>query len=128
MQPFADAIFIYRACVLNTGPGSYTLIRNHHKEGIPIEFLLHKVLALAVLSEIITNFIKTLAPSLDKSYIPPIAGIVGIILSWLTCVGIFSTLDVPVKYAVVDYILTGVIVSRGANIVHDLADKLSQTA
>jgi len=88
--------------------------------------LLHKVLALAVLSEIITNLIKTLAPNLDKAYIPPIAGIVGIILSWLTSVGLFSTLGIPVKYALVDYLLTGVIVSRGANIVHDLADRLNQ--
>jgi len=81
---------------------------------------------LALLSEIITNFIKTLVPNLDKAYIPTIAGVVGIILSWLTCVGIFNTLDVPVKYVAVDYILTGIIVSRGANLVHDLADRLSQ--
>ena len=92
MQPSSVAVFIQTACVLNTRPGSYTLIRNHHKEGIPIEFLLQKVLALSMLSEIITNFIKTLVPNLEKAYIPTIAGVVGIILSWLTCVGIFNTL------------------------------------
>ncbi|HHT36463.1 MAG: hypothetical protein ACE3NC_09000 [Candidatus Wallacebacter cryptica] len=80
-----------------------------------------------MLSEVITNFVKTLVPNLDKSYITTIAGLIGIILAWLTGVGLFSTLDIPVKYVAVDHILTGVIVSRGANIVHDLASKLNES-
>jgi hypothetical protein len=64
---------------------------------------------------------------LDKAYVTTIAGLVGIILATLTGVGIFATLDIPVKYAIIDYLLTGVIISRGANIVHDLASRLNES-
>ncbi len=90
-----------------------------------MDFILHKVFALAVLSEIITNMVKTIVPNLDKVFITTVAGLIGIILAWLTNVGIFNTLDIPVKYILVDYILTGIIISRGANFVHDIADKLN---
>lgn len=90
-----------------------------------MDFILHKVFALAVLSEIITNMVKTIVPNLDKVFITTVAGLIGIILAWLTNVGIFNTLDIPVKYILVDYVLTGIIISRGANFVHDIADKLN---
>jgi len=83
------------------------------------------VLILAVLAEVITNLVKTLIPNLDKNYITTAAGLIGIMLSWLTCVGIFSALGIPLKFMTVDYILTGIIISRGANIVHDIAKKLN---
>ncbi|NLY10583.1 MAG: hypothetical protein GX020_02675 [Firmicutes bacterium] len=87
--------------------------------------LLETVLTIAILVEIITNFVKKLIPSLDKQYITVIAGAIGIFLSWVTQTGIFSSLQIHVALHEIDYILTGIIVSRGANIVHDLAKRLN---
>ncbi len=96
------------------------------KGGIKIDtFILHKALLLAVLTEIITNMIKTIVPKIDKTHIPTIAGAIGIMLAWLTGVGLFNTLGIPLKIPTIDYLLTGIIVSRGANVVHDLAKKLN---
>lgn len=117
--------FIPKA-VLNPSKSSYTLISKPVKEVIVIDtFLLQKVFTLALLTEIITNFVKTLVPDLDKNYITTIAGLFGIVLTWLADVGIFMTLGIPLKFVLIDYILTGIIVSRGANLVHDLAKRLN---
>lgn len=88
-------------------------------------YILHKVLAIALLVEIITNFIKQLVPNLNKNYITTVAGVIGITLSFLSCVGIFETLGIPLKFDAIDYFLTGIIVSRGANFVHDFSNKLN---
>ncbi|NMB00186.1 MAG: hypothetical protein GX971_01495 [Firmicutes bacterium] len=87
--------------------------------------LLGKVLAIAFIIEVLTNTIKTTLPDLDSRYIPLISGILGVTLAWATGVGILSTLDIPVRYVVLDHLVTGIITSRGANIVHDLAKTLS---
>ena len=84
--------------------------------------LLGKVLAIAFLTEVLTNTLKTAAPKLDKRYIPLMAGVVGVALAWSTGIGVLST---PVRFLSLDYLVTGVIISRGANIVHDLAKALS---
>ncbi|HHY15370.1 MAG TPA: hypothetical protein GX521_04775 [Firmicutes bacterium] len=87
--------------------------------------LLGKVLAIAFLTEVLTNTLKTAAPKLDKRYIPLMAGVVGVALAWSTGIGVLSTLRIPVRFLSLDYLVTGVIISRGANIVHDLAKALS---
>ncbi len=53
------------------------------------------------------------------------AGVVGVALAWSTGIGVLSTLRIPVRFLSLDYLVTGVIISRGANIVHDLAKALS---
>lgn len=87
--------------------------------------LFGKVIAIAFLVEVLTNFIKTLVPNINRIYIPVIAGIFGIVLAWTGDIGIFSTLDIPIKWMVLDYMVTGILVSRGANLVHDLAKTLN---
>src|SRR5690554_6499733 len=87
--------------------------------------LVHKVLVIAVLVEITTNIIKTFAPTLESRYFTIVAATIGIIIALMTDIGILSSLNLPVRYATFDYILTGVIVSRGGNLVHDLATKLN---
>lgn len=84
-----------------------------------------KVFAIALMVEILTNFIKTVLPRLEKEYIPIIAGAVGIIVAVTTQTGMLATLDIPVSFDIIDFVITGVIVSRGANIVHDIAKKLN---
>lgn len=87
--------------------------------------LFGKVLAIAFLVEVLTNAVKTAAPNLNSRYVPLLAGVLGVALAWSTGVGILCILRIPVRYLVLDYLVTGIIVSRGANIVHDLAKTLS---
>lgn len=87
--------------------------------------ILHQIIIIAFLVEIVTNFIKNLMPDLEPSYIMITAGVIGILISMLTGIGILDTLDISVKLPIFDFIITGIIVSRGANLVHDLADKLN---
>lgn len=87
--------------------------------------ILGKVIAIAFLVEVLTNSIKNALPKLQSRYLPLIAGILGVILSWSTGIGILSSLQIPIRNTILDYLVTGVIISRGANIVHDLAKTLS---
>lgn len=90
-----------------------------------MDLLLGKVLAIAFLVEVLTNTIKAALPNLNRTYIPFVAGILGVCLAWMTNIGILSSLDIPVRYIVLDHLITGIVISRGANIVHDLAKTLS---
>lgn len=90
-----------------------------------MDMLLGKVLAIALVTEVLTNTIKTILPDLNTRYLPLISGILGVALAWATGVGVLSSLEMPVRHAVLDYLVTGVVTSRGANIVHDLAKALS---
>ncbi len=93
--------------------------------GVLDPLILHKVIIIAILVEITTNFIKTIIPDLEKRYITIVAGGIGILVASLTGISILSTLDIPIAFQPLDYVLTGIIVSRGANIVHDLSKKLN---
>lgn len=48
----------------------------------------------------------------------------GILICILTDANIFPIVDISIKIPVIGEILTGIIVSRGANFVHDLFTKL----
>lgn len=87
--------------------------------------ILHKIIVIAFLVEIITNFIKNIVPDLNKTFIMISAGVIGILISMLTGIGILDTLEIPTRYPMADSIITGIIVSRGANLVHDLSKKLN---
>ncbi len=90
-----------------------------------MEQLLGKVTAIAFLVEVLTNTIKASLPGLNRQYIPFVAGSLGVALAWGTGVGVLSTLQIPVRHILLDYLVTGVVISRGANMVHDLAKTLS---
>ncbi|NLJ80300.1 MAG: hypothetical protein GX335_04680 [Firmicutes bacterium] len=87
--------------------------------------LLGKVAAIAFLVEVLTNTIKTIVPNLNRKHIPFVAGLLGVVLAWSTGIGLLAALQIPIKHALLDYLVTGVVISRGANIVHDLAKTLS---
>ncbi len=87
--------------------------------------VIHKVIIIAMLVEVTTNFIKIIIPNLEKRYITIVAGLIGVLVSTVTGVGILGTLDIPVNFVPLDYILTGIIVSRGANLVHDFSKRLN---
>ncbi len=90
--------------------------------------LFGKVLAIAFVVEVITNTIKGAVPNLDTRYLPFVSAVLGVALAWATGIGVLSTLEIPVRHIVLDYLVTGVVISRGANIVHDLAKTLSASS
>ncbi|NLM41484.1 MAG: hypothetical protein GX199_04155 [Firmicutes bacterium] len=90
--------------------------------------LLGKVLAIAFVIEVLTNTIKTLLPDLNRRHLPFISGVLGVCLAWMSGVGLLNTLDMPVRHVILDYLVTGIVTSRGANIVHDLAKTLSSSS
>jgi len=90
-----------------------------------MDMILAKVTAIAFLVEVLTNLVKALVPDLEKRYITIVAGVLGILIATITGTGILATLEIPVQFVYVDYFITGILVSRGANIVHDLAKALN---
>ena len=66
-----------------------------------------------------------LVPSLDKRHITIVAGVLGVLVAFITRTGVLHALEIPVQFDYVDYLITGVLISRGANIVHDLAKTLN---
>ena len=91
-----------------------------------MEQLLGKVLAIAfVVSD--HNVIKNALPTWTPATCPFYQG--SRRLSRLgQCIGVLSTLEIPVRYLLLDYLVTGVVISRGSNIVHDLAKTLSSAS
>ena len=67
----------------------------------------------------------TFVPSLDKRHITIVAGVLGVLVAFITRTGVLHALEIPVQFDYVDYLITGVLISRGANIVHDLAKTLN---
>lgn len=84
------------------------------------------ILALAV--EIATNAIKNyLKPVQSKGYTTLAAAILGVALCWAGNVGVFAAngVEFASTYPIIDYIATGLIVSRAAGILNGLSKKLS---
>ncbi|MGI6574578.1 MAG: hypothetical protein ACOX3A_01680 [bacterium] len=81
------------------------------------------IIVLSVLNEIITEIIKTAFP-IVKNFALAIAMLCGIILCIQTQVGILEVLELEIRTPLIDYILTGIIISRGSNVIHDLISQL----
>lgn len=82
------------------------------------------VIFLAVIVEVVTNAIKATLPFVkggqEKNGSRITATVVGITLCITTNVGILNKVNIEISYDILDYIITGIIISRGANTVHDL--------
>ena len=78
------------------------------------------VILLAIVVEQITNIIKGAVPGIRDEWSKVAAIVVGIILCFATGMGILAELNVPVAYPAVDYIVTGLLISRGSNFIHDM--------
>ncbi len=81
------------------------------------------VILLAVIVEVVTNWIKAAFPVLkgengNGSRI--MAAIVGVLICTSTNIGILTKLNIQVHFLIIDYIITGIIISRGSNAVHDI--------
>ena len=89
-------------------------------------YRLGKVLAIALLSRSDQHH-QTVAPDLTAAPAIYIRS-VGVSLAWISGEGLLSTLELLVCHVVLDYLVTGIVTSRGANIVHDLAKTLSSSS
>lgn len=81
------------------------------------------LIIIAILVEAIVENIKTIYENgINGTRI--IALILAIVICILTQTGIFLLLGIDFTLPIVDYILTGIVVSRGANFVNDIISKI----
>ena len=78
------------------------------------------ILVLAVIVEVVTNGVKAAFPILKGNHSRLVAAVIGALLCVTTKIGILSNLEIQVKYQLIDYIITGIVISRGSNAVHDI--------
>ncbi|NLM51371.1 MAG: hypothetical protein GX197_00885 [Firmicutes bacterium] len=82
------------------------------------------IVVLAVIVEFTTEIVKSIFPSVRSRYSRVIAVLLGMILCVSTKNGLMEIFGITSPLPVLDYLLTGVIISRGSNILHDLVSKL----
>ncbi|NLN06453.1 MAG: hypothetical protein GX167_02405 [Firmicutes bacterium] len=82
------------------------------------------IIVLAIVVEFATEIIKSLFPPVRGHYSKLIAILLGMILCVTTTSGLLSLFDIVPFYPLLDYLLTGLIISRGSNIIHDLVSRL----
>ncbi len=83
---------------------------------------------LTLLTEEITNIFKSSFPKIvTRSRKSLVAILVGILLAISTKAGLLSTLGFNITYPLIDFIATGVIISRGSNFLHDLIEQANIT-
>ncbi|HBI55291.1 MAG TPA: hypothetical protein DG577_08055 [Firmicutes bacterium] len=80
---------------------------------------------LAMLVEVCVDIIKVAIPVIRdwKSQLTSV--VVGVLLATATATGLLSALQVNLAVRWIDYFLTGLIISRGSNFIHDLLSKLN---
>lgn len=82
-------------------------------------------MALAIIVEFSTEIFKSLLPSVRGQLSRLAAILIGMILCLSTRSGILASFNIHPLYPQIDYLLTGLIISRGSNIIHDLVSKLN---
>jgi len=81
------------------------------------------LLALSIFVEAVTEAFKSLSPRINGPSSRLLAFVVSLVVCLAARVGIMGLIGVSIKYPVVDHVLTGIIVSRGSNVAHDLISK-----
>ncbi|QLY78366.1 hypothetical protein [Clostridium intestinale] len=81
---------------------------------------LAKILILSIIGEAIWETLKMFwqEGKISKDRIGAL--VVCIIIVWSTDLDIMTTLGIPVKVKIIGIVLTGILISRGSNFVHDL--------
>ena len=82
-----------------------------------------KVFVLAILCEAIWENVKMIWENGKFSINRLGALILGVIISFATQINLFAVLDIEI-IPVVGSIFTGILISRGANFIHDLLNKI----
>ncbi|HAA38335.1 MAG TPA: hypothetical protein DCE00_05630 [Firmicutes bacterium] len=87
---------------------------------------LSTIVVLAIIVEFTTEIVKTIFPVIRGQYSRLVAILLGITLCLITRSGLLAIFQLqPVVFPQIDYFITGLIISRGSNILHDLVSKLN---
>src|SRR5690554_3992672 len=81
------------------------------------------VALLALIVEVATNGLKAAFPFIkgkNKTGSRITSAAVGTALCLTTRMGILQNMNITVSHPILDYIITGIIISRGSNAVHDI--------
>lgn len=79
---------------------------------------------LAVMTEFLTEMIKENIPFAQKIPGKWIAAALGIIICFLTDNGLLAIVGGYSRFPYLDYFITGLIISRGSGVIHELIDSL----
>lgn len=86
------------------------------------------VVVAAVLAEAIWESLKMVWQD-GKVSIDRIGAIViGIVITVVAQVKLFALAGLPLQYPIIDMVCSGIVLSRGANFVHDLLSRLQPTS
>jgi len=84
------------------------------------------IVLLAIIVEQITTVLKGGFPKIRGSFAQGVSMVVGILLCLTTRMGVLQELSIPTIFPVVDYVLTGLLLSRGSNFLHDLIQHMGK--
>ncbi len=80
---------------------------------------------LAVIVEFLTETIRESCPGANKLPTGAISSAIGIVLCLLTDTGILEITGNYTHAPAIDYVITGLIISRGSGVVHDFISALT---
>lgn len=86
---------------------------------------LYGVVIIAIIAEGIWETIKMLGKNREFNWDRAGAMVVGILIALGTRAVVFQLLDIPFQIPFVGNLLTGLLISRGANFIHDLFSTLN---
>ena len=83
------------------------------------------IISVSILVEGLTQYIKEIISSEREVKVANIISLIaGVGLSFIFQAQLFAALGLEVAYPVIDTILTGLVLSRGSNYVHDLISRM----
>ena len=78
------------------------------------------IMILAVVVEVVTNGIKKALPIFKGDNSRIVAAGIGIMICIFTETGLLTNLNISINYLILDYIITGIVISRGSSALHDI--------
>lgn len=85
---------------------------------------LETLAVLAVMTEFLTEMIKDNIPFAHKIPGKWIAAALGIMICFLTDNGLLAIVGGYSRFPYLDYLITGLMISRGSGVIHELIDSL----
>ena len=82
------------------------------------------ILVMAVIVEAVIDYVKTWAVDKKIQWQKIFAVIFGIVISFVYCLDIPALVGIESRVDYIGYVLTGVLISRGSNYIHDLYNNL----
>lgn len=83
------------------------------------------IVILSIMVEVVTEVIKSIVPGIRGEWSRLAAALVGVLICVLSKIGILQVIGVTMGFPPVDYAITGLLVSRGSNAVHDTMTRIA---